>query len=127
MIKFNEDALICDLAETYQIHDYKQLPPSKIAVFSVGLRDDSRIKMKLNDRKIPLNSILLAGVNDTLNLLLWTKTKDGQKGKNRPTSLTESFTVQPHKEKKELVFTSGEDFEEMRQRLMKSKSQGRGG
>ena len=26
MIKTDEDALICDLAETYQIYDYKSLP-----------------------------------------------------------------------------------------------------
>ena len=38
MIKTDEDALICDLAETYQIYDYKSLPAYMVATFSVGLR-----------------------------------------------------------------------------------------
>ena len=33
MIKTDEDALICDLAETYRIYDYKQLPAYQVAVF----------------------------------------------------------------------------------------------
>ena len=36
MIKTDEDALICDLAETYQIYDYKSLPAYMVATFSVG-------------------------------------------------------------------------------------------
>ena len=40
MIKTDEDALICDLAETYRIYDYRQLPAYQVAVFSFGLRDD---------------------------------------------------------------------------------------
>jgi len=46
MIKLDENALICDFAETYHIYDYRQLPPTRVAVFACGLRDDSRIKMK---------------------------------------------------------------------------------
>ena len=43
MIAIDEDALICDLAETYQIYDYRRLPVQTVAVFSLGLRDNSRI------------------------------------------------------------------------------------
>ena len=82
MINIDESSLICDLAETYKIYDYKQLPVSKVAVFSCGLRDESRIKQKLSGQNIPLNTLLLAGINDNLRLLVWAKTKDGQKGKN---------------------------------------------
>ena len=39
MIKQDEDALICDLAETYRIYDYRQLPLLQVAVFAYGLRD----------------------------------------------------------------------------------------
>ncbi len=41
MISRDEDALICDLAETYQIYNYKSLPARLVATLSVGLRDDS--------------------------------------------------------------------------------------
>lgn len=124
MIRINEDALICDLAETYQIYDYKQLPVTMVAVFSCGLRDNSRIQMELSGQTVPLDSLLLAGISDRVSFLLWSKTKDGQKGKNRPKSIVDSFTVQPQKEKNEIVFNSGKDFEEMRKRLVKGTDQG---
>lgn len=117
MIKIDKDALMCDLAETYQIYDLKQLPLTKVAVFSLGLKDDSRIKMKMRNQKFDLNQILLMSVADNLKLLLWSKTKDAQKGRNRP-ALWSSLFEEP-KEKKEIVFNSGEDFEKERNRLLK--------
>lgn len=108
---------MCDLAETYQIYDLKQLSLTKIAVFSLGLKDDSRIKMKMRNQKFDLNQILLMSVADNLKLLLWSKTKDAQKGRNRP-ALWSSLFEEP-KEKKEIVFNSGEDFEKERNRLLK--------
>ncbi|WP_429967080.1 DUF5361 domain-containing protein [Enterococcus sp. AZ173] len=118
MISVDEDALVCDLAETYQIYDYKQLPASMVAVFSCGLRETSRIKMKLSGQKIPLDSILLAGISDNLRLLLWTKTKDGQKNVNRPESILHKLSENNPREKEEIIFDSGEDFEKMRQQLL---------
>lgn len=118
MISADEDALICDLAETYQIYDYKQLPMSLVAVFSCGLKEDSRIKMKLGNQKAPLDILLLAGISDTLSLLWWTKTKDGEKGKNKPPSIVASFSETQEKEKAEVVFKTGEDFERMRSNLL---------
>jgi len=47
MIHTDEDALICDLAETYHIFNYRELPPSLAATLSVGLKDDSRIKKEV--------------------------------------------------------------------------------
>lgn len=118
MISVDEDALVCDLAETYQIYDYKQLPSSMVAVFSCGLRETSRIKMKLSGQKIPLDTILLAGISDNLRLLLWTKTKDGQKNVNRPESILHKLSENNPREKEEIIFDSGEDFEKMRQKLL---------
>lgn len=60
MIQTDEDALICDLAETYQIYDYRQLPAYQVAVFSYGLRDDSRIKVR-NVRAECLNAVTHPG------------------------------------------------------------------
>lgn len=118
MIATDEEALICDLAEVYHIYDYKQLPAQKVAVFSIGLRDHSRIKMRLANQRISLDQMLWAGMYDSLKLLVWTKTKDGQKGVNRPVSLLETFTSKK-KEKKELVFSSSEEFERARRALLK--------
>lgn len=122
MIKTDEDALICDLAETYQIYDYRQLPPLRVAVFACGLKDDSRIKLKLHGQLVPLETLLLARVSDSLSTLIWFQTEDGQKGRNRPTSLMNLFMGGSNKKesnKDVIIFNSGEDFAEQRQRLLK--------
>lgn len=119
MIDLDEEALICDLAETYHIYDYKQLSPSKIAVFSIGLRETSRIKMKINNQMIPLETILIAGINDKLSVLLWRQTEDAQKGRNKPKFILDSLFPQSKKDKNEIVFTSGEEFEKARQKILR--------
>lgn len=119
MIKLDEDALICDLAETYQIYDYRQLPPIRVAVFAFGLRDDSRIKMKASGQLVPIDTLLLAGISDKLSTLVWFQTKDGQKGKNRPTMLANLLTSHKTEPSKDTaVFDSGEDFIRARNRLI---------
>lgn len=117
MIKLDEDALICDLAETYHIYDYRQLPASKVAVFSLGLRDNSRIKKRLSNQSIDFDRLLLASISDKLSYLLWSKTKDGAKGRNKPKSILEMLT-EPKKQTNQLAFDSGEEFEQMRARIL---------
>jgi hypothetical protein len=119
MIKFDEEALICDLAETYNIYDYKQLSPQKIAVFSIGLRENSRIKMKLAGQSVPLETLLLAGIQDRLSISLWFKTKDGQKGKNKPKMVVDILNKPVEKPKRKMQFNSGEEFEKYRQQLFR--------
>ena len=119
MIQTDEDALICDLAETYGIFDYRQLPVDQVAVFAFGLRDDSRIKLAMNNSKVPFETFLLAGVLDRLSALVWFKTTDGQKGINKPLMVAEELTGKTKaKESKEMIFDSGEDFEEYRQQIL---------
>ena len=118
MITLDEDALICDLAETYQIYDYKQLPVSKVAVFSCGLRENSRIKMLLSNQSVSLENLLIAGISDKLSLLLWGKTKDGQKGVNRPISILETLTNQNSAKENVIVFNTGEEFDKTRRALL---------
>lgn len=108
---------MCDLAETYHIYDYKQLSPQQIAVFSIGLRENSRIKMKMTGQSVPLETMLLAGIQDRLNISLWFKTKDGQKGKNKPKMVVDILNKPVEKPKRKLQFNSGEEFEKYRQQL----------
>lgn len=121
MIAEDEDALICDFAETYQIYDYRQLPPTRVAVLSIGLRDCSRIKMKLSGQKVPIDTLLLAGISDRLSTLVWWKTKDGQKGINKPMMLAETLAGEKPKHTDVIVFNSGEDFEKTRGRIIKGR------
>lgn len=124
MIKADEDALICDLAETYHIYDYRQLPLKTIAVFSIGLRSNSRIKMKMNNQPVELELLMLAGLNDKINDWHWSQTKDGQKGINKPTSLVDVITNTQPKEKNVISFSSGEDFKNRRNELLKNTKKG---
>lgn len=118
MIKLDENALICDLAETYHILDYKQLPPTRVAVFACGLRDNSRIKMKISGQTVPFDTLLMAGIADRLSILVWAQTKDGQKGKNRPPMMVDALTQKEPKESDIVAFSSGEDYEKARSALI---------
>ena len=119
MIEADDNALICDLAETYQIYDYRQLPPTRVAVFALGLKDSSRIKIKLSGQKVPLETILLAGIVDRLSILVWGKTEDGQKGRNKPAMMTDALINKEPATADVIVFNSGKDFHENRNRLIK--------
>lgn len=118
MIALDEEALICDLAETYGIFDYKALPISLVATLSVGLRENSRIKMKLNGMKIPTDTLLLASSVDKLALLVWSKTEDGQNGMNRPKSIVEILTG-IRKDGDIATFDTAEEFEEAREKILR--------
>lgn len=110
MMVIDEDALICDLAETYHIFDYRELPCTKVALFAAGLRENSRIKMKIAGMKYPLETMVEVAMLDRVSVLLWLQTKDGQNGTNRPESvMAKLLGEQPNKEV--VAFRFGEDFE----------------
>lgn len=118
MIKADEDALICDLMETYGIYEYRQLPARRVAVFSVGLGDGSRIKRKLTGQKLSNEELLLALAVDRLSLLVWFKTKDGAKGRNRPESILTALLGDKTKESEYQTFKTGKDFMDYRKKLI---------
>ena len=117
MIAVDETALICDLAETYHIYDYKSLPLTKVATFSVGLRDDSRIKLKMNNMRCSLKEMLLATIADKLSMLVWMNSEDGQKGNNRPISILATL-FGDKEEKSNVAFDTPEDFENAKKKII---------
>lgn len=117
MINTDISALECDLAETYHIFEMRELPLSKVALFSVGLRDNSRIKQKINKINYSFDTLLLAGIADRLSLLIWSKTKDGQKGKNRPLMIVPGLINK--EDKKIITFKSGDEFLKVRNELLR--------
>lgn len=120
MIQTDENALICDLAETYHIYDYKKLPLTQVAIFAIGLKDGSRIKMKMLGQLVPMETLLLAGISDRLSILLWRQTKDGQKGRNMPTMILDTLVARKSKESDVIVFSSGEDYQKTRNAILKN-------
>lgn len=97
MIVLDETALKCDLAETYHIYDYRKLPSRMVASFSVGLRANSRIKMKLNGNKVPYEMELLMAMVDRLSLLVYAQSKDAKSGRNKPKMLLEELYKETEK------------------------------
>ena len=124
MIKTDENALICDLAETYSIYDYKQLPANRVAVFSCGLRETSRIKMLMSGQKVPLETLLMAKIADTLSILLWSKTKDGEKNRNRPKQILNDILGLSEEKDDIQSFMSGKEFEQRRKELIGGEKNG---
>ena len=117
MISLDEDALVCDLAEIYHIYDYKSLPLSRVATFAVGLRENSRIKMKMSGAKLPLDTMLLASIVDRLTVLAWMKTKDGADGINPPKSIL--YTLMQEEENSDIEsFATPEEFERRRNEIL---------
>lgn len=87
MIGLDEDALICDLAETYSIYDYKSLPLRTVATLAAGLRDDSRIKLRAMGVPVSRDTILLAGISDRIDALRYGFLAD--KNAERPPQLVQ--------------------------------------
>ena len=118
MISLDEDSLICDLAETYHIYNYRALPSKLIGVLACGLRDNSRIKMKLSNMNADVDTLLSALIADRLQVLIWQRTEDGAKGRNYPKSLYEKMINPQIEESNNMAFTSGSDFDKYRKTLI---------
>lgn len=116
MIHTDEDALICDLAETYGVLNFHMLPVSLLATLCCGLRDDARIIQKMTGSKLSTDTALLAMMTDRLNWLKWAKTQDGVDGRNHPESVYEHLQGIESKAKNKhddvIVFDSVDSFEE---------------
>lgn len=110
MIVTDKDAWMCDLAETYHIFNHRELPCKTVALFSCGLRENSRIKRKLSGEKADTEEILLSIIADRIGTLVWFNSEDGAKRINRPRSVLASL-VGEEEEKEVQAFDSGEDFE----------------
>lgn len=117
MLAVDRTALICDLAETYGILDYKVLPVETLAALSVGLRENSRIKMKLSGAKVKPDFLLLAAAVDRLSLLVWSKTKDAEKGRKRPKSLVEVLNGKK-KESDVMAFNTAEEWDRAKAKII---------
>lgn len=105
----DEDALMCDLAETYGIFNMETLPIVQIATLAIGLKGDSRIMRKVAGQPTDSTTIFLAGILDRLSFIAWTKTKDAQKGHNRPKSILDEL-FEKRTDKNFEVYETGEEF-----------------
>ena len=113
MIRLDEDALICDLAETYHIYDYRSLPLKTVATLSAGLRDDSRIKLKAAEASVGLDTVILAAIADNLTML-----RAGMSSKNKGEPFLFSEALQGERKSKKIKgFNTSAEFEAALKRI----------
>lgn len=109
LLDLSEDDIICDLAETYHIFNYREMPLLTIATLVCGLRDDSRIMLRLSENNLSIDRQINAMICDNLSYILWSKTKDAESGRNKPKSILNA--LKGVDDKSELMtFENGEDF-----------------
>lgn len=118
LMRSSETAVVCDLAEYYHVLNWRALPLRTVAMLVAGLREDSRTMMLATGQKIRLNSALLAASVDRLSMLLWAKSKDGQKNRKRPESILQQLTEEHQPADEYEGFETGEEFMEARRRIM---------
>lgn len=92
MLSAAKPELVCDFAEVYHVYDYRALPCEYAATLAAGLSDDSRTIKKMTGKKADTNTYLLAAIADRLSVIVWQRTKDGAKNKNRPQMFTDILT-----------------------------------
>lgn len=114
MIKTDEEALICDLAETYNVFNYRELPVFLLATLSVGLRANSRIKMIMNGQACSNDIWLLSTVADRLAIISYQL--QNCKG-DKPVLLTQML-ARVNKDQQMCSFDSGEAFLKAREKIL---------
>lgn len=117
MLAEDEDALICDFAETYHIYDIWGLEITYLATLAAGLRADSRIMKKMSGEKEFSTAQILAMIADNTRISCWLQSTDGANGKNYPPSILEMITKET--EQADQGFDSPEDYEETRRRILR--------
>lgn len=81
-----------------------------MAALSLGLRDDSRIKMKISGARVTLDQQLLAVIADALKFIQWTKTDHGKRRRYDGKSIYETL-MNPKGKDEYQVFNSPEEFD----------------
>lgn len=115
MIGLDEDALICDMAETYQIYRFSDFDAGYIATLAAGLRDDARIVKKLTGCELSMAELFAAVTADNLTML-----NHGLAGeKKKPKLFIDGFRLGNEEEKQ--GFASGAEFDAWRRSFLKGR------
>ena len=118
MLGLDRDALICDLAETYGVLNYKELPIDTLATLCSGLHEDSRIRMRMMDCKEVAPSFALIRIADTLTVVKYMLESLASKDKPSLPMLYQDIMTGKHTPKEQTGFSSIQEFEEARKRII---------
>lgn len=116
-----KNELICDFAEYYHIYDMRAFNIRYIAILAVGLREESRTKIKMNNMKLGMQSLMLAKIADNTSFLVWAKTEDGMNNVNRPPMILQALMKADDPEAAQ-GFDTVEDFQAEYERRIRSRN-----
>lgn len=120
MIAADEDALQCDLWETYGVTDYRTLPPTTAARLAVGLRRDSRIRSQMDGLAVPFSTWITAICADRLAAIWWLLLSKESRSNQAPPELIAPALLIEQEIPDTGQFESGADFEAWRTAHMKA-------
>lgn len=119
----HESAIICDLAQYYNIYDWRKFEVGYIATLVLGLGADSRTMLEIADTPFGINTYISAITADYLANLLFVEIKKSTKKKKieKPKSLLEILQNAKNKgdAQKELrTYRTPEEFEKARRAII---------
>lgn len=113
-----EEAFICDMAETYHVLNWRELPLKTAAILASGLSKDSRCARKLNGTKITSIEYSLLAILDELRNLVWTTVQAHSKEKvPKPKSILTQM-LQQDQMPEILSSRTPEEFEARRRKII---------
>lgn len=113
MLAEDKDALVCDMAETYGIFDFCQVPIQTLATLAAGLHEESRIKMRIAGKNRISPLFAYVRIADTLTMIL--HVLSAKKGAEMPELLEDYMIGKPNKKEEKLKgFKSIDEFEAAR-------------
>lgn len=101
------------------------MPPLYIARLACGLRGGSRVISEISNSKVKLDTVLLAGIADSVRNIVWMLSEDGAKGQNRPKKILPILLGEEEKKDESNIasFDSGAEFESARQKILNGEKQ----
>lgn len=124
MAALDENALICDFAESYRIYDWRRLPARFAATLAAGLSPSSRIMRKLSGAPAPLEQLLLAIIADSCRLLIWQRSQAAMNGRPAPPSIYDMLFGHKAEKNTSPGFDSPEAFETWRAKMTRRDADG---
>lgn len=119
MVGLDENALICDFAETYHVYNWRALPLKTAATLAAGLGPDSRIIRKISGVTWPFNTLLLAMICDSIRGISWQLVSEkGRRGHKPPQSVLKIILGETADENEMTGFDSAEDFRKWRASML---------
>lgn len=119
MLSLDREAVLCDFAEVYHIYTFKGLSARYIATLAIGLRENSRIKLKMLGVKnclpdIIINALLIDLVRDIRYIFAKYLSLETERGE----SIVDLIYGKEQSAKK-TGYSSVQEFEEARERIIK--------